>query len=114
MSRTHTLLLVLAVYSVLFCVLMSILMSVFVISSWWSPVDGVITLSFNQYHERIAETILFPLGTIGGIICFVVVMRHYRDVIGDKLDRGTGGGQLTGSLTPNKDKNKKQEGKNVQ
>ena len=91
MNKKRKLLLFLSVFSVLICLSMSILMSAFVISSWWSPIDGVITLSFNQYHERIAETILFPLGTIGGIICFVVVMRHYRDVIGDKLDRETGG-----------------------
>lgn len=39
----------------------SIAMSFMVIASWWGGKDGVVIATFNTAHERLLETIMFPV-----------------------------------------------------
>jgi hypothetical protein len=50
------------------CIGLSVIMSCFVIFSWSGGNSGLVTATFNQHHERLAETIIFPLWTICGFI----------------------------------------------
>jgi hypothetical protein len=45
-----------------------LVMCMAVIASWHGGANGMVTISFNTMHERLLETILMPLTTIGGII----------------------------------------------
>jgi hypothetical protein len=37
-----------------------------VILSWAGGQDGEVTMFFNRFHERLIESIIFPIWTIGG------------------------------------------------
>jgi hypothetical protein len=39
--------------------------------------NGVITLSFNTYHEIIAESILFPIWAIGGFFASYTLLKYW-------------------------------------
>lgn len=48
------------------CIGLAVTMSILLFLSWSNK--GVITLSFNQYHEQILEAFLFPVWAIGGLM----------------------------------------------
>lgn len=58
------------------CIGLSIVFSILVISSWFSGIDGQVLLTFNKYHERWAETIIFPIWTICGLIMSIYLIRN--------------------------------------
>jgi hypothetical protein len=49
------------------CIGVALTISIMVILSWWGGPIGSVTVTFNSYHERIIETILFPLWALGGL-----------------------------------------------
>jgi len=48
------------------CVGLSLVLSLLVILSWAGGQDGEVTMFFNRFHERLIESIIFPIWTIGG------------------------------------------------
>ena len=44
----------------------------------WNTTEGIVTISFNLYHERLLECILFPLWTIGGLVFSVYLIKHLK------------------------------------
>jgi hypothetical protein len=68
-----------------------VLLSIFVVSSWWGGTDGTVVLTFNHYHERLVETILFPVSTLGGIAGFVLMTRYARKIVtgGETADKSS-------------------------
>ena len=53
------------------CVGMSLVISWTLIQSWQGGPDGLVTISTNVYGERLIETILCPIFTIGGWISMI-------------------------------------------
>jgi hypothetical protein len=57
---------------------LSLILSAICISSW-SNDEGIVTLCFNLYHERLIESILFPLWSIGGFLfSFYVIKKCFK------------------------------------
>ena len=54
---------------------LALLFSAICLSSWTNN-EGIVTLSFNLYHERLVESILFPLWSIGGLIFTVYLVKQ--------------------------------------
>ena len=50
------------------CIGLALTFSLLAVSSWSGGSDGIVILRFNQFHERLIETIIFPIWTIGGFI----------------------------------------------
>jgi len=50
------------------CVGLALTMSIIVIISWAGGPEGMVNLTTNLFHERLVETILFPVWTVMGFI----------------------------------------------
>ena len=50
------------------CVGLALTMSIIVIISWTGGPEGMVNLTTNLFHERLVETILFPVWTVMGFI----------------------------------------------
>ena len=60
------------------CIGVALIVSVMVIWSWWGGPIGSVTVTFNSYHERIIETILFPLWAFGGLVGIIKLIVKRR------------------------------------
>ena len=76
------------------CVGLALTMSIIVIISWAGGPEGMVNLTTNLFHERLAETILFPVWTIMGFVAsyFLLVTSceyfHFRRT--NQFDRRQG------------------------
>ena len=53
----------------------SIAMSLMVIASWWGGKDGTVIATFNTAHERLLETILFPVWTVSAFFVSLKLLK---------------------------------------
>ena len=60
------------------CIGLGIVMSVLVVQSWSRGPSGDLIITFNQFHERLIETILFPTWTLGSLIGTVWIIKTRR------------------------------------
>lgn len=69
------------------CVGLALTMSIIVINSWSGGPNGAVDLTFNVFHERLIESIIFPLWTVMGFIASYGLLKlscdiiHYRKTI---------------------------------
>jgi hypothetical protein len=63
------------------CVGLALTMSIIVIDSWTGGPSGAMGLTFNIFHERLAETILFPIWTVIGFIASFSLLKKSCDNI---------------------------------
>ena len=49
------------------CIGLSVALYLIVLVSWQGGTNGIVNVTTNVYHERLLETILFPILIIGGI-----------------------------------------------
>jgi hypothetical protein len=62
------------------CVGLALTMSIVVIASWTGGADGTVALSFNVFHERMIESIVFPVWTIMGFIASYGLLKIHCDL----------------------------------
>jgi hypothetical protein len=53
---------------------LALLFSAICLSSWQNN-EGIVTLTFNHFHERLAESILFPIWAIGGLAMSIYLIK---------------------------------------
>jgi len=53
----------------------SVVMSFMVIASWWGGKDGTVIATFNTAHERLLETILFPVWTVSAFFVSLKLLK---------------------------------------
>lgn len=61
------------------CVGLALTLSLIVIFSWQGGTNGEVTLTCNIFHERLIETIVFPLWTIGGFWASFSLLKGKRE-----------------------------------
>jgi hypothetical protein len=66
------------------CIALALTMSIIVIVSWTGGPVGAVGLTFNMFHERLAESILFPLWTILGCFATYSLLKKSIDNIDHK------------------------------
>jgi hypothetical protein len=66
------------------CLALALTMSIVVIVSWTGGQGGAVGLNFNIFHERLAESILFPIWTIIGCIATYSLLKKSIDNIDNK------------------------------
>lgn len=63
------------------CVGLAVTMSVIVFNSWTGGPNGTVDLTFNTYHERLLESIIFPLWAVIGCVASYALLKIHCDNI---------------------------------
>jgi len=56
----------------------TVTMAIVILGTWFLGVEQA-TLWFNKFHEQAVETIMFPLGAIGGVFLAYKMIRRRKE-----------------------------------